>query len=245
MNIPQSFLANGASPRMSDRYAFVNTQRVIEAVADEGWKVHEIASLAPRKSEMALYSKHQVELRNPSLPQLNDNIPRLLFVNAHDGSSGARCLAGLFRFACSNGLVVGNTIGSFALRHTGDVATEVAFMLREMGKRVTQAQHVSEKWGKIQLDNGSINRFAEYAALLRWGDTDRFRASDLLRVRRAEDDGGDLWKVFNRVQENAARGGLSGQSRNGRAMTSVPITGISRTNTFNADLWELAEEFAQ
>ena len=64
-------------------------------------------------------------------------------------------------------------------------------------------------------------------------------------VRRHEDDRGDLWTTFNRLQENTVRGGIEGLSRSGRAATSRPLSDISRSVDYNAQLWQLAEEVAE
>lgn len=251
VTLPSAFSTAIKSPSRSERYAHVNTEQAIARIQEQGWKIHAASNVVPRRLNGKKpvrdlsYVKHQVELRHPDHKTVAGAIPRLLFVNSHDGSSSAQCLAGLFRFVCSNGLVVGNTVGAFKLRHTGDVSEELPYMLKEIGKRVHDAQRAAESWSRIKLDNAKANKFAEYASLLRWGDSDRFALSELLRVRRAEDDGNDLWSVFNRVQENTTLGGLAGRGFSGRNMTSMPITGIDRTNTYNADLWELAEEFAK
>jgi len=64
-------------------------------------------------------------------------------------------------------------------------------------------------------------------------------------VRREEDDRGDLWTTFNRLQENTVRGGLVGLSRSGRQATSRPLTDIQRDLAYNAQLWQLADELAE
>ena len=66
---------------------------------------------------------------------------------------------------------------------------------------------------------------------------------------RYGDVGGDLWRVFNRVQENLIRGGIKGGPKlwdNGKVQSrSVrPVRGITQGIALNADLWSLAEKIA-
>jgi hypothetical protein len=55
----------------------------------------------------------------------------------------------------------------------------------------------------------------------------------LLNVRRVEDDNMTLWSVFNRVQENAMKGGYASQDRAGRNVTTAGITSVNRDINFN------------
>ena len=75
-------------------------------------------------------------------------------------------------------------------------------------------------------------------------DVERYAPEGLLRVRRTEDAGQSLWAVFNRVQENALRGGLVGFSAAGQNIVSRPLRSPIADTRFNTDLWRLAEEFA-
>jgi hypothetical protein len=61
--------------------------------------------------------------------------------------------------------------------------------------------------------------------------------------------GNDLWKTFNRAQENVIAGGLSGLKRdeNGRRVRRVStreIKGINGNVNLNRALWTLAEKMA-
>lgn len=247
IQLPAAFHTTTKSPARSEIYRHVNTADAIKRIEQFGWEIHSAQNVVPRKTKKPRkeeFVKHQVELRNPTHKPINGMVPRILFVNSHDGSSSAQCLGGLFRFVCSNGLVVGNTLGAFKLRHSGDVNEELPHMLDEIGKRVVLAQNSAERWSKINLTTARARQFAEYASLLRWGDAERFSLDSVLQVRRAEDDAGDLWSVFNRVQENTTTAGLQGVSRNARRLTSRQLQGIDSVNGYNADLWDLAEAFS-
>ena len=66
-------------------------------------------------------------------------------------------------------------------------------------------------------------------------------AAQLLTCRRVDDLRDDLWSVFNRIQENVLRGGLSRRSPTGRLVRSRRITSIREDVRLNSWLLDLAE----
>ena len=244
--LPATVLQPTAHPDRSKRYAHVNSREVVAMLESEGYAVHSVAvTKTRRKQRDPLYAKHQVVLRHPDLPVIGGVTPQMIFVNSHDGTSSAEARQGLFRFVCSNGLVVGVDMARVRVRHSGDAATQVIRRVQEMSKTTQPLFQQIEKWSTIDLSKAKRTQFARLAAMLRWGDPHRFEPEALLAPRRAEDDKGTLWTVFNRVQENTVRGGLLGLSATGRAATSRPLSEITATNTFNAQLWQLATEFSE
>jgi hypothetical protein len=65
--------------------------------------------------------------------------------------------------------------------------------------------------------------------------------TDLLTPFRPEDEGSDLWTVFNVIQEKMTRGGFTYKSPRGRQTTLRGIKSIQATNRLNTKLWEAAE----
>ena len=64
----------------------------------------------------------------------------------------------------------------------------------------------------------------------------------LLTPNRKEDEGDDLWKVFNVVQEKMVRGGVQVSNKRGKVTKMRKIDNIIAQNTINTKLWSLAEE---
>lgn len=71
----------------------------------------------------------------------------------------------------------------------------------------------------------------------------------MLAPRRHADAGNDLWRTFNRVQENAIRGGMSAWDRDAaghrRRTTTRDVNGIDADVRINKALWMLGERMAQ
>jgi len=242
-SLPISALTTTASPTMSNRYVHVNTREVISLMENEGFYVSASKSASPKKRE-SLYTKHSIEFRHKDAPIIAGATPRVVFVNSHDGSSAAMAVAGIFRFVCSNGLVVGKAFEKVRQRHAGDAAVELIDRMRALAKNSDKMFSQIEAWSKIDLSASKRMAFARLAGQLRWGDSGMFEPEEILNVRRAEDDRGDLWSTFNIIQENTVRGGLIGLSRSGRQATSRPLTDIHRDISYNSQLWQLTEELA-
>lgn len=244
-NLPATVLQKEAHPDRSKRYSHINTREVVSVLERSGFKVHGV-TVATRRSKLRdpLFAKHQVTLRHPDMPVIAGITPQILLVNSHDGSSSAQALHGAFRQVCSNGLIVGTIQEAIRVRHAGDAAKELIDNVKRMAGQSRDMFQSVDRWSTIQLSTARMHQFARLAGVLRWNDPHRFTTDVMLAPRRAEDDKGTLWSVFNRIQENAVRGGLRGMSASGRNATSRPLSEITANNNFNAQLWQLATEFA-
>ena len=81
---------------------------------------------------------------------------------------------------------------------------------------------------------------ASNAAKLRFED-DTIDHTQLLKAYRSEDEGNDLWSVYNRIQENLTKSNLL-VDRDGKLVSGVQS--VSSDIKINKDLYQLVEEFA-
>jgi hypothetical protein len=241
--LPAAVTNTKASPKMSDRYVHVNTHDIVKMMEAEGFRVASVQVTAARHRD-PLYARHMVDLRRTDLEDAGGYSPRFLLTNSHDGSSSASIMMGAYRFVCSNGLVVGSTYAAERVRHSGEIAKALLERVGALAKNTAPLFEQITAWQAKEMTEAQARQFARLASVLRWGDPHRYDVTEMLKVRREEDDNRALWTVFNRVQENSVRGGLVGMSRSGRQATSRPLSEIVSSNQFNAQLWKLAEEFA-
>ena len=100
----------------------------------------------------------------------------------------------------------------------------------------------------LTLDVHEERAFATTALALRYGERTEgqppapITAEQLVEARRPEDLGHSLWTAFQRVQENAMRGGQTGRSTQGRRIRTREVGSIDRGVSLNRALWMLAEE---
>ncbi len=98
------------------------------------------------------------------------------------------------------------------------------------------------------MNAGESMDLARHALLLRYPNVSEapIDPDTLLKARRPEDEGTDLWSSMNRIQENLIRGGLSDfhRDRRGKLRSVRALRGIDSQVSVNKGLWGLAERLA-
>jgi hypothetical protein len=235
--------ATAPSDRLSQRYIFIQTQRVLEGLAGAGFVPTEARQWLGRRSD-AQHARHMIRLRRRcETVALHECVPEVVFLNSHNGSSGYQLRMGIFRALCTNGLIVSVAMfPAFCVSHRKDVVDEAIAGALSLAERFDELGVLIERMQRRQLSTPEQARFAEQAMQLRYpvladaGVT----PTQLLHVRRPEDDGADLWRTFNRVQENLLRGGFRKHSANGRVTAARRISSISEDVRINGALWDLS-----
>ena len=240
-----SVLAESAHSSRGERYTFIPTIRVIDALRVEGFQPFEVRQTKVRDLDKREHTKHMVRLRHVS--SINgDEVPEIVLVNSHDGSSSYQLLAGVFRFVCSNGLIAGDIFSDVRVRHHGDVVNDViegSFKVLENTNAIVDR---IDSYKAITLAPQEQEVFANAALHLRWEeDKAPVTAEGLLNVTRYQDAKPDLWTTFNRVQENMIKGGVAGRTARGRRMTTRGVAGVNENVKLNRALWTLADGFAK
>lgn len=240
----------------SKRYVHVSTTELIETMGQAGFKPFEARVSRSRDAERQAFAKHMIRFRSSSIPtekKLGDVSFEVVLKNAHDGTAAYDFMAGLFRLVCLNGMVVSDgNIASVHVRHAGDKA-KILDQVVEGAVTVLQAAPIAmeapRKWSGIELNHDEQLAFANSAHVIRFGDAEGktetpIAPKQLLIPRRPGDIGNDLWKTFQRVQENAVRGGLSAIAGSRRA-TTREVRGIDADVKLNKALWMLADSMAK
>ena len=255
-----SALATEAHESRSDRYAYIPTAEVIRAMRANGFLPMAAAQARARDAGRAGHAKHMLRFRNADARPLAERrvgqvFPEIVLLNSHDGTSAYRVMSGVFRLICLNGMVVADRRGAeVRVPHKGDVVRRVVEGGHAVLDDARRALDAAEAWRGVILSRDEQRAFGEAARLLRFGDGEGNAATPiaperLLAPRRAEDAGDDLWRVFNRVQENVIRGGLTAWGRDARGrprrVTSREVTGIDGDVRLNRALWRLAERMAE
>ena len=239
-------LGNRADSRVSDRYSFVPTDKVISLLEKEGWNLQKARQVTSRTWNPST-AKHHLTFAHERLSRadlaVGDYTPRLELINAHNGLGTYKLLAGIFRLVCTNGLIVSDRdFGHVKLRHIGFSEEDVIKASQAVIENVSKLSEVVDEWQGLDMNMGQMRNFAEEAAALRWeGDTSAEMAQHLIRPRRDQDRRSDLWTVFNVVQENLMKGGFSNSETGRRARA---VKNIDKTVTYNQGVWELASNYA-
>lgn len=238
-----SVMASEAHESRGERYSFIPTIRVIDGLRAEGFQPYEIRQTKVRDAGKREHTKHMVRMRHAS-SIVADEVPEIILLNSHDGTSSYQIMSGVFRFVCSNGLIAGDMFNNIKVRHSGNVvgdviegATRVLEDAKQIGSRI-------DEYKAITLNYDEQTAFARAALQLRWGDDQPVVPGSILRPSRWQDREDNLWTVYNRVQENMMKGGVRGRSATGRRTTTRAVGGVTENVKLNKALWTLADTMA-
>ena len=234
-----------ASEKVSGSYQFVSSQEILERVQEDGWLITNVT--AQNRSPYAQHRVtlvHQNDVQKMHTEPTLEGIPRIEMFNSHDRTKRLMFAIGYFKFLCSNGLIVSSgpaeTIRT-KHRFSDGKLEQIMNQVSEISGRFPTIMNTIEDFKSRTLTEEEQVVFAEYALKGRFSYRPvmpkRFRDIDstttrLLAHRREEDNGNNVWQVFNRVQENLING-MEGFSR--------PIKGYADSIRVNQLLWKGAE----
>jgi hypothetical protein len=248
-----SVFAEEAHQSRSTKYVYIPTSEIVSALRNEGWLPTLAQQSRVRDESRQAHTKHLLRFRHSddlnTPAKVDDTVPEIVLLNSHDGTSSYQLHAGLFRFVCSNGMVVADTcITQQRIPHKGDIVDNVIEGVYSIVEDLPEVVGQVEAFRSLNLSADEEQIFGQAAMALRWEKPEEsgFSPELVTRARRREDKGADLWSTFNRTQENLVRGGLHGWKRDAnnrpRRATSREIKGVQQNVQLNKALWTLAEE---
>lgn len=243
------FARHPDNSRVSERYGFIPTVDMLKAMRDAGFVPMQAAGQRSYKNTgNDKFGRHMIRFaplgQHGKVQQVGDVVPNVVLYNSHNGRTMYRLIAGLFRLVCSNGLTVAyRDFGSVEIKHSADALIKVVEASDRIIANARDCTTVLTQMRGIKLDEKEQVGYASRALKLRYGNEAPIKPSLLLEAKRTEDNGADLWRVYNRVQENLTRGGMQGQATTGRRMTVRPLTNIRRDIAVNLDLWGMTMDW--
>lgn len=250
-----SVLAQDKHSSRSERYTYVSTMGVMEALGDEGFRPYSIMQGGSKDEEKRGFTKHLIRFRHASAPIVKaDSQYEVVMLGSHDGTTSTQLFGGFFRGLCQNGTLWFNGDAmKIKVPHVGNIVPQVIEGAYTVVRQAPQALEQLDTFRAISLNRDERVAFATAAAQLRFEDESPVQANALLVPRRSADTTPDLHTVFNVVQENVIRGGLGYQARqelrNGDSRivhrTTRPVRSVDGDVRLNRALWTLAEEMAK
>ena len=238
--VPSLFAAEKHESR-SGAYTYVPTIDILTQLRREGFAPYSACQTRARDGAHMGHTKHMIRLRRAE--QCTEDVPEVIVVNAHNGTSSYQMMAGVFRFVCANGLIVADDAAQeIRIPHKGDIVGEVIEGAYRIVKDFEVVREAMNEMKGVRLSSYEQITLAESALALRWPDGAPIDAALALAPRRYEDKGNEAWTVLNRLQENLVRGGLRGQAPNGRRQRTRAVNGIGMSVALNRQLWALTQK---
>jgi Domain of unknown function (DUF932) len=249
-----SVFSDTAAESTSNRYLHIPTSRILEGLI----KADFIPVAAKQtRAKATEHAKHVIHFSHKSMADKLSNqgeIPLIRVQNSHDGKSSFQIDTGFYRLVCSNGLVMpGEKFNSAKVIHKigmEDDVIQASYRILEsfdtQTKRIEAMKSVHLLPDELTLLQDSAARLVFDAEVI---DANKERGHNvgqrLSRARRSADMGFDLWKSFNRIQENAIKGGQRVYTASGNYRAMREVNSIDREKQINVELMLLAQKMAE
>ena len=246
-----SVFAGQAHAKVSERYSFLPTATVIDGLRAEGWAPVWASEQRIRLSDRQGFQKHMIRFaRVDDLNRTQQERPELVLVNSHDRSSAYQLHAGIFRFVCSNGMILADSVfARISIMHINFEPAKVIEASFNVVREMPRIADLLEGYKARQLNTTERRAFGEAALILKYDSLEKapVGAEKILAHRRSEDAAPTLYNTLNIVQENMMDGGQKDYGRrrpeNRRRFfgRTRPVKGLDENVRLNKALWHLAE----
>ena len=247
-SVPAAFNQRKHGDR-SGKYNVISTDEIMGVFQENNWHPNSASQVRVYKKNAHNrdFAKHLITFRNPDLSKINGLHPQINIINSHNGSSKFNMMAGLYRFICSNGLIVSDSeFESFSIRHIFLNPEVISNAINEIMDVVPRITAKAEVMDSIIMNPVDRIQMADNVLTGIWGkDKSPFQPSQMLEARREEDNEPTIWKTYNVLQENLMKGGIIGRTSTNKKRRMKGITNIDKTVKINKLLWNQADEFLQ
>lgn len=250
-----SVLAEDKHHSRSERYTFISTLQVLQALGKEGFFPHSIMQGGTKIEDKLGFTKHLIRFRQADVVGRGGTQYEVCLLGSHDGTTSYQMFGGFYRALCKNGTIwFDEGAKKVSIPHKGDIIPQVVDAAFTVIGQSQIAYDDIDRLRAVELSRDEQMAFAASSALLRFEDGPApVTPAQLLIPRRQGDIGNDLWTCFNRVQENVIRGGItftaeqklsSGETRLVQRHTR-PVRSVGGDVRLNRALWTLADEMAK
>lgn len=248
-----SVFASTAHDSRSDRFAPVPTIDVIERLEKENYFPMYAIQSKSRIIGKSEFTKHMLRLRQPGKAEGEAN--EIILVNANDGTSSYKLMAGQFRFVCSNGLVMGTMSHNTRIYHKGsNIMDDVIEGVYHVVNDFKEIERYKTEMQRIQLTPKEQLGMATAGYILKEGIPENEDLSKCIynpallltnrNVNSTDANNNSLYSTFNKVQQHLIAGGQKSfmEDVNGRTRrrTAGAVNQIDKNINLNSKLWEVA-----
>jgi len=193
--------------RIKQKEFYIPTINVVEKLQNEGWLINGVDEQRNKKTRKITHN--YVQMTHPDFSIKNSKgkdeaYSSITISNSCSGDSPLQISLGAYRMVCSNGLVRYDEHADFEkIKHNEINFLNLDRFIYSINKKSQDVISQLNIWKQQNLTFEQINKLAFDAAKLLHDENDeKFNPNALLQVNRVEDEGNDIWTVFNRIQEN-------------------------------------------
>jgi hypothetical protein len=193
--------------RIKQKDFYIPTIDVVQKLQNEGWMINGVDEQRNKKSRKI--TNNYVQMTHPDFAVKNkqgkdEAYSSITISNSCSGNQPLSMGLGAYRMVCSNGAIrFDEHAENENIKHTEINYRDLDRFVHSMNDKAQKLITELNMWKQQNMTVEQMRNLAYNAAKLRFNETDEnFNSIDLLRVNRAEDEGNDVWTVFNRIQEN-------------------------------------------
>jgi hypothetical protein len=217
--------------RIKTKEFYIPTLDVIEKLQDEGWR---ISGVNEQRGKSRKITNNYVQMQHPDFAIKNNRgkdeaLASLTITNSCNGAQPMKLDLGVYRQVCSNGAIAfEQAADSEIIKHIQINYNNLDQFISNISRKTSTVVNEFEKLKHTNLSVADMRRLANEAAKLKYNNLDDIDIDDLLSINRIEDEGNDLWTVFNRIQENL----------------TADVSNLNEDIRLNKQLFSLANQYA-
>jgi len=193
--------------RIKQKEFYIPTVDVVQKLQKEGWLINGVDEQRDKKTRKITHN--YVQMTHPDFAIKNSKgkdeaYSSITISNSCSGDQPLKMGLGAYRMVCSNGLVRYDEQAEHEkIKHIEVNYRDLDRFVHSLGNKAEKLITELNMWKQQNMTLEQMRDLAYNAARLRYSEDDeKFDPSALLRVNRVEDEGNDVWTVFNRIQEN-------------------------------------------
>jgi hypothetical protein len=229
--------------RIKSKEYQIETLDAIEGFQKEGWKIN---GAYEQRGKDRRISSHMIKMQHPDFNIKNNKnqteaIATLNISNSCNGSKPLEMDLGAFRQICSNGMIAHTKYSSEKASHTQKGFYSLPQIMTKLNTKISDVMNEFNKLKTVKLSPSEAMSLAVAAVESRFGKDSGIEASQLLNIVRSEDEGNDLWSVYNRIQENVTQPNRI-YNPEGKLITGIDNPFVD--TKVNKELFQLAYAYA-
>lgn len=196
----------------------INTIDTIEKLQGEGWFLQAVTE---QRGSSRKVESNQVRMYHPDLAMVKPNGDQEgtsnLYVSNSLMMNNMELALGFYRLVCSNGAVA-YTGDRYKIKRHDDIEQHLNKIERDALEMIKDFDRLKE----IELSSDVQKTLAAKALDIRFGGmmARELDYRQLLKVNRPEDEGNNVWAVFNRIQEGIIKPNML-TTKNGTPLNGV------------------------